>query len=40
MNVIAMSASTMWVLVTGGAKGELGNPEYASPMCALIELSE
>ena len=24
MNVIAMSASTMWVLVTGGAKGALG----------------
>ena len=40
MNVIAMSASTMWVLVTGGVKGALGNLEFASPMCALIEMSE
>ena len=40
MNVVAMSASTMWVLVTGGSKGALNSPEYASPMCALIEMSE
>ena len=40
MNVIAMSASTMWVLVTGGRKGAPGKAVFASPMCALIEMSE
>ena len=40
MDVIAMSASTMWVLVTGGRKGALGPGVYVSPMLALIEMSE
>ena len=40
MDIIAMNASTMWLLVTGGIKGALKKGEYAPPMCALIEMSE
>ena len=40
MNVIAMSASTIWVLVTGGTKSALDSLKFASPICALIEMSE
>ena len=38
--VIAMSSSTMWVLLTGGIKGALTSGVYVSPVCALIEMSE
>ena len=42
MNIIAISPSTMWVLVIGGLNGPLAidSAEYASPVCVLIEMSE
>ena len=40
MDVIAMSASTMWLLITGGIKGALKAGVFASPVCVLMEMSE
>ena len=40
MDIISMSTSTMWVLVTGGIKDALGSQEDVSPMCTQIEMSE
>ena len=39
MNVIAVSATSMWVMVVGG--DESGSwSKYASPLVALMEMSE
>ena len=38
MNVIAMSATCVWVLVVGGWKST--SSDYASPVVALMEMSE
>ena len=39
IDVIAISSSTMWVLVTGGENGPLKEGLFVSPVCALMEMS-
>ena len=40
MDIIYRSASTMWVLVTGGINGPTRSLQFVSPVCALMEMSE
>ena len=40
MDVIAISSTCVWVMVVGGEISSMEDLEYASPVVALMEMSE